>query len=186
MFCKVIVSCQAMSSFEFAPEQNIPATSSRTSISKPQRVLACVSCQQRKIKCDRKFPCTNCIKSKAQCISQATLPTRQRRRRFPERELLDRLRHYEDLLRQNNIDFQPVEKDGSGKDVQQPRAEAGRADLSPGHQLTGSTFVPDGSSSPSTTGKSEITYKAKYVHVHIERDVSWWLTKSPLGVFGMP
>ncbi|KAJ3536418.1 hypothetical protein NM208_g6725 [Fusarium decemcellulare] len=36
--------------------------------------------------------------------------TRPRRRRFPERELLDRLRQYEDLLRQNNVKFEPLHK----------------------------------------------------------------------------
>ncbi|KAL9041218.1 MAG: hypothetical protein Q9214_004182 [Letrouitia sp. 1 TL-2023] len=36
------------------------------------------------------------------------LAPRQRRRRFPERELLERLRHYEGLLRQNNIKFEPL------------------------------------------------------------------------------
>ncbi|KAF2707810.1 putative C6 transcription factor [Pleomassaria siparia CBS 279.74] len=79
---------------------------------KPQRVLACVLCQQRKVKCNRKFPCDNCIKSKAQCVPASQLP-RQRRRRFPERELLDQLHKYEDLLRSNNISFEPLQKDGT-------------------------------------------------------------------------
>jgi hypothetical protein len=72
-----------------------------------QRVLACVLCQQRKVKCDRKLPCFNCTKAGVQCESAALAP-RQRRRRFPERELLDRLRRYEDLLRRNNIPFEPL------------------------------------------------------------------------------
>ncbi|KAK9319080.1 C6 zinc finger domain protein [Lipomyces orientalis] len=81
--------------------------SKQTATAKPQRVLACVLCQQRKIKCDRKFPCANCVRACAQCVP-ATLALRQRRRRFPERELLERLRHYEGLLRQNNIQFEPL------------------------------------------------------------------------------
>ncbi|GAB7341206.1 hypothetical protein MBLNU457_7493t1 [Dothideomycetes sp. NU457] len=56
----------------------------------PQRVLACVLCQQRKIRCD------------------PTLATRQRRRRFAERDLLERLRHYESLLRSNEVPFEPL------------------------------------------------------------------------------
>ncbi|KAL5114742.1 hypothetical protein ACEQ8H_007359 [Pleosporales sp. CAS-2024a] len=72
-----------------------------------QRVLACQLCQQRKVRCDRKFPCANCTKAGVQCVSTA-LASRQRRRRFPERELLERLRHYEELLRQNNIPFEPL------------------------------------------------------------------------------
>ena len=37
-------------------------THSPHSGSKPTRILACVLCQHRKIKCDRTFPCANCIK----------------------------------------------------------------------------------------------------------------------------
>lgn len=74
---------------------------------KQQRVLACVSCQQRKVKCDRHFPCAHCLRAGHPCVPAALVP-RQRRRRFPERDLLQRLRHYEDLLRQNNVDFQPL------------------------------------------------------------------------------
>ncbi|KAF5534017.1 C6 transcription factor [Fusarium mexicanum] len=76
---------------------------------KPHRVLACVLCQQRKVKCDRTFPCSNCVKHGVQCVP-ATQP-RQRRRRFPERELLDRLRRYEELMKQNNVNFDPLHED---------------------------------------------------------------------------
>ncbi|KAJ5622108.1 hypothetical protein N7528_005340 [Penicillium herquei] len=73
------------------------------------RVLACVNCQQRKIKCDRKSPCANCLKHRLQCVPATQ--TRTRKRRFPERELLGRLRRYEELLRQNKIKFDPLHKD---------------------------------------------------------------------------
>lgn len=89
-----------------------PATSTATSSSKPRRVLACVLCQHRKIKCDRNHPCSHCVKSRVECIPATQLP-RQRRRRFPERVLLDRLREYEDLLRQNNIKFEPLHKEST-------------------------------------------------------------------------
>lgn len=75
--------------------------------SKSQRVLSCVLCQERKIKCDRNSPCNQCAKAKVQCVP-ASLAPRQRRRRFPERELLERIRRYEGLLQQNNIDFEPL------------------------------------------------------------------------------
>lgn len=73
--------------------------------SKP-RVLACLQCQQRKVKCNRKFPCESCDRFQLECVP--ALRPRQRRRRFPERVLLDRLRHYEDLLRQNGTNFEPL------------------------------------------------------------------------------
>jgi hypothetical protein len=78
---------------------------------KPTRVLACVLCQQRKVKCDRKFPCMNCVKAKTQCVPSTQL-TRRRRRRIPEQELLDRLRRYEGLLGKNNIQFEPIDECG--------------------------------------------------------------------------
>lgn len=90
------------------------AASPSSQLLKSQRVLACVRCQQRKVKCDRKFPCANCIKSREQCVPATQL---RRKRRFPERELLERLRKYEDLLRQNNIGFNPLHGDSTGEKV---------------------------------------------------------------------
>ncbi|CZR58747.1 related to C6 transcription factor [Phialocephala subalpina] len=92
-----------------------PSPSSYYQSSKPHRVLACVRCQQRKVKCDRTFPCKNCQNSHSQCVPATKNPSRQRKRRFPERELLERLRKYEDLLQQNNIKFQPLHKDAAGQ-----------------------------------------------------------------------
>lgn len=86
------------------------------SSSAQQRVLACVACQQRKVKCDRKFPCSNCIKSNVTCVP-ASRATRQRRRRFPERELLARIRQYEDLLKKNDIDFEALHPTASASIV---------------------------------------------------------------------
>ncbi|KAF2168448.1 hypothetical protein M409DRAFT_21198 [Zasmidium cellare ATCC 36951] len=76
---------------------------------KPQRLLACVRCQQRKVKCDRSYPCSNCVRVgvQAEC-TPASLAPRQRKRRFPERYLLQRVRQYESLLRQHNIPFEPL------------------------------------------------------------------------------
>ncbi|RLL93538.1 hypothetical protein CFD26_100310 [Aspergillus turcosus] len=86
------------------PEQSSPRLPLRAA-TRPSRVLACVLCQHRKVKCDRGFPCANCVRAEAQCVPATQV---RRRRRFPERELLERLRRYEDLLRQNNIQFQPL------------------------------------------------------------------------------
>lgn len=114
---------------------------------KSQRVLACILCQQRKIKCDRRFPCAHCVKSRAQCVP-ATLTQRRRRRRFPERELLDRLRKYEDLLRQNSIPFEPmhgssVEEraniDANSDD--EPPGEGTSIPTSPADRKAGNDFV---------------------------------------------
>ncbi|KAI5205290.1 hypothetical protein E4T38_04372 [Aureobasidium subglaciale] len=84
----------------------LPAAPSRTAATKSQRTLACAACQQRKVKCDRKFPCNTCVKSNIQCVPIAA--PRQRRRRFPEAELLLHVRRLEDLLRKHEIAFEPL------------------------------------------------------------------------------
>lgn len=76
---------------------------------KSQRILACVLCHQRKIKCNRKFPCNNCIKTQSHC-KPATLAPRRRRRKIPPQDLVDQLHIYESLLRTNNIKFDHLRK----------------------------------------------------------------------------
>lgn len=149
-----------MSTVPPTPAQSTPAASPAASSSlhhlKPQRVLACVLCQQRKVKCDRQFPCARCIKSRAQCVP-ATLTPARRKRRFPERELLDRLRRYEDLLRQHNINFEALHKD--------PSSEKDSSNIEGGYESDEDqpeATVVD-SVSPSTTDKHERTYVVKYV-----------------------
>ena len=85
--------------------------STKKAARKPHRIISCVKCQQRKIKCDRNSPCANCMKSRLQCVPASALGPRQRRRRIPERELLNRLRHCEKLLRLNNISCEPLSSD---------------------------------------------------------------------------
>jgi hypothetical protein len=125
--------------------------------SKPQRVLACVLCQQRKVKCDRKYPCAHCIKSRVQCVP-ATQVSRRRRRRFPERELLERLRKYEDLLRKHNIKFEPLHPD-QGSEKPSPDGDGGYDS----DDEQAKTAVGD-QSSPSTGGNEEKLYQTKYAH----------------------
>jgi len=88
----------------------------------------------------------------------ATLTLRgRRRRRFPERELLERLRKYEDLLRQNNIKFEPLHKHPAGE-KESPNTQGGdESDDDEQPEAVGADW-----SSPSTTVKSERVYEAKY------------------------
>lgn len=138
------------------PLDTSPVMLPPSQISKPQRVLACVLCQQRKVKCDRKYPCANCVKSRAQCVL-ATQVSRRRRRRLPGRELLERIRKYEDLLCQNNIKFEPLHRD-SGGEMESPNVEGGYSSYNEQPKTAEAAW-----SSPSTTTNSERVYEAKYV-----------------------
>ncbi|KAI0018415.1 hypothetical protein F4780DRAFT_771780 [Xylariomycetidae sp. FL0641] len=95
-----------------APIQGPAPRAASAQAPKPPRILSCLLCQQRKVKCDRKFPCANCTRAQAPCVPATSAP-RRRRRMFPERELLDRIRHYEKLLKRNNVKFEPLRKDPS-------------------------------------------------------------------------
>lgn len=69
---------------------------SDASTHKPQRVLACNHCQQRKIKCNRVFPCVNCMKANVMCVPSTPAPTRKRR--TPNILLQERIKKVEALL----------------------------------------------------------------------------------------
>ena len=142
-----------------SPSIGVPESSTFSRpTAKPQRVLACIRCQQRKIKCNRKFPCENCSIAKVQCV-QAAPTQRQRRRRFAERELLDRLRHYENLLSQNRINFEPMHAPNGarldsedGKDVDHMEDSPSEKQLAQGDRLPDRT----------TSNRSETVYEPKY------------------------
>lgn len=117
----------------------------------PQRVLACVPCQQRKVRCERRFPCSNCVKHSLRCVPAT--PTLQRKRRFPERELLERLRRHEELLRRHNIEFEPLH--GQSALGERVRLEEGDEAGDETRHAAG-----DGSS-PSASVKSESAYETR-------------------------
>ncbi|KAF5014526.1 hypothetical protein F66182_14452, partial [Fusarium sp. NRRL 66182] len=91
--------------------------------------------------------------AQAQCVP-ATLARRRKRRRFNERELLDRLHHYEELLRQNNIAFDPIHSGAI--------TEKARLDAESDHEMERQVPEPGRAGSvPSTTLGSEKSYGAK-------------------------
>ncbi len=93
-----------------------------------------------------------------QCIPATQ--ARRRRRRFPERELLERIRRYEDLLRQGNIKFEPMHKDASSE------AWAAQAKDSPEdgsyESDDGQTAQSGPSPAPSSAGPSRAGNETKY------------------------
>ncbi|KAL7929308.1 hypothetical protein V8C35DRAFT_316054 [Trichoderma chlorosporum] len=118
---------------------------------KSQRILACVLCHQRKIKCNRKFPCNNCIKTQSQC-EPATLAPRRRRRKIPPPDLVNRLLVYESLLRANNIKFDETHQ------YKTPTNKSPTVDDAD-HSDRGNECV--NVSNPATKAHSETVYQAK-------------------------
>jgi len=79
------------------------------------RGQSCLTCYQRKVKCDGKRPCTTCVKSSraADCRSTRTA-SGLRLLEAHEQALLQRLRRYEQLLISHGIPLNDQE-DGTGE-----------------------------------------------------------------------
>ena len=64
---------------------------------------SCVSCKQRKIKCDRASPCSNCVRSNTQCVvpppSRTPRGRNGGRRRKADTELLERIANLEGIVK---------------------------------------------------------------------------------------
>ncbi|KAL3299634.1 fungal specific transcription factor domain-containing protein [Colletotrichum asianum] len=82
-----------------ASESPVSRQNSNATPGNGPHVLACVFCHQRKIKCDRKSPCANCIKADQPCIPSTRAPAGAGRRRVVK-DLLERLNQCESLLSQ--------------------------------------------------------------------------------------
>ncbi|KAI3396428.1 hypothetical protein diail_12148 [Diaporthe ilicicola] len=88
---------------------------------KPPRILACVLCQHRKIKCDRNFPCANCVKANVTCTPSTPAPARKRRR--PNQDLQERLARCEELLKEYASAKPPSPSPASSPSPKRPRLE---------------------------------------------------------------
>ncbi|KAJ9651529.1 hypothetical protein H2198_009197 [Neophaeococcomyces mojaviensis] len=71
---------------------------------KPAKAYSCIRCFERKVKCDRESPCSNCSKSNAECIFRVPPAPRRRKKRTQEEILKTRLEHYEQILKSKGID----------------------------------------------------------------------------------
>lgn len=85
----------------------VETPASQSQINSHLRDHACVACARRKVKCDKVDPtCSNCRKSRQPCIYTEPQP-RKPRKRAADGDLLARIARYEDLMRQNGVDYAP-------------------------------------------------------------------------------
>lgn len=81
------------------------------SVMKLTRGHSCVLCQQRKVRCDKQKPCANCVKAQVECRVVPPQPPRRRKKKPHERDLIERLKKYENLLSQHGVSFDPIGND---------------------------------------------------------------------------
>ena len=68
------------------------------------KAFSCIRCFDRKVKCDKQSPCSNCIKSNVECIFRVPPAPRRRKKKTQEDILLARLKKCEELLKSNGIE----------------------------------------------------------------------------------
>lgn len=118
------------------PPQQQPDSSS----AKLTRGSSCVLCQQRKVRCDKRKPCVNCVKAMVECKVVPPAPPRRRRKRLHKKDLIDRLNKYETLLREHGVKFDAI---GYANDPQPDDVDELENDLE------GPKTSPEASASPS-------------------------------------
>ena len=67
----------------------------------PQHALSCTHCRQRKVKCDKVYPCSHCQRSNLTCVFPERARHPKKKRDGPKAsndELLNRLRRMEELI----------------------------------------------------------------------------------------
>jgi hypothetical protein len=149
-----------MSTLQAATE--LPASAShspRPADLKPRRLLACVLCQQRKVRCDHEYPCATCVKARVPCVPATQFF--RRRRRFPERELLGRLRKYEELLSQHNIKFEPLHPDPHSAAGEESPTSNVEGSYDSDNERPGTSTAAASAGIPSRTTRGPTVYETK-------------------------
>lgn len=75
--------------------------------------FSCLTCRQRKIKCDRCTPCSNCTRAARQCNFVPPVRGKPKRRSTPKEGLHAKLRRYEELLISYGADIEPSDNDNN-------------------------------------------------------------------------
>jgi hypothetical protein len=75
---------------------NVSATAPRHADTSSSR--SCVTCRRRKVRCNKRTPCSNCTKAGIECIFPPPGRAPRKSRRPPDAELLSRLRRLEGVI----------------------------------------------------------------------------------------
>lgn len=77
--------------------------------------FSCLTCRQRKVKCDRRTPCSNCTKAEKQCSFIPPVRGKRKRTKRPKEGLHAKLKRYEELLKSYGAHFEPSEYDNDSE-----------------------------------------------------------------------
>ncbi|KAL5430514.1 hypothetical protein PMIN06_012527 [Paraphaeosphaeria minitans] len=114
---------------------------------------SCVTCRRRKVKCDKKQPCSNCARAKTECVFPGPGRAPRKSRKPADGELMERLRRLEGVVLNLNAQVeeheqQDAEREKNGNAVAGcPLGDAGveQGGCPSGRDLAGASVVSDNS-----------------------------------------
>ncbi|KAI8958637.1 putative C6 transcription factor [Daldinia sp. FL1419] len=86
---------------------------------------SCIICRQRKVKCDRRHPCSNCVKAEKQCNFVAPVRGKRKRTKPPKESLHAKLKRFEELLKSYGAKLEPPDDfdDSDSESISHPDVE---------------------------------------------------------------
>jgi hypothetical protein len=82
----------------------------------PPNPRSCVTCRKRKVKCDKKNPCSNCVRAKIDCIFPGPGRAPRKSKKPPDAELLERLRRLEGVVTSLNAQVEGHELEAADRE----------------------------------------------------------------------
>ena len=79
---------------------------------------SCLRCRQRKVKCDRHTPCSNCARAGKDCSFVPPVRGKRKRTKVPREGLHAKLRRYEELLKSYGANIEPSEAGADDSDLE--------------------------------------------------------------------
>ncbi|KAH4001225.1 hypothetical protein HBH70_008690 [Parastagonospora nodorum] len=77
---------------------------------------SCVTCRRRKVKCDKRHPCSNCTRAKIECIFPGPGRAPRKSRKPADAELLERLRRLEGVVSSLNAQVEEHEQEAAERE----------------------------------------------------------------------
>src|SRR6201996_7377678 len=84
---------------------------------------SCVTCRKRKVKCDKKHPCSNCARAGIECVFPAPGRAPRKPRKPQDPDLAERLRRLESLVQSLGTQGGQTDDDNSPRDNQTTEEE---------------------------------------------------------------
>ncbi|CAG8037413.1 unnamed protein product [Penicillium salamii] len=113
---------------------NSPTLPTRTTVEPTSSSRSCVTCRRRKVRCNKRSPCSNCTKAGINCVFPPPGRAPRKSKRPPDAELLSRLRRLEgviDHLKSGQAEGSPPAPGSSSTGPSTIRSDTSRSEAEP-------------------------------------------------------